>query len=81
MRGPHPAYGDLVRTYPDPGPCLVLNPPRRARVTTELYDSRTVTLELDVVARAKGWVCVRQNRSGGDPWNAWIPSARAVPLD
>lgn len=72
----HPAYGNLVRTHADPGPHLLIHPPRPALVTTDLYDGRILTLELAVIARTRMHVCVRQERAGHAPWDAWVPSDR-----
>jgi hypothetical protein len=58
-----------------------LEPPRRARVVGRTYAGTTSTLEVEVVATARGWVCVRQVAPGWDGWLAWIPSGDATPLD
>lgn len=79
-RGEHPDFRRWVVTYGDPKPSTVLPAPRRAIVRTELYDGTTVTLELDVIARAPGYVCVRQELPGRAPWCAWVPSGRARPV-
>lgn len=79
---PEPDWYDLIVTVGDPvGKPELLRSPRRARVTTTNYRGETVTLELDVVARAPGHVLVAQPREGKDPWNAWIRASDAVPLD
>ena len=57
-----------------------VDPPRRALVRTATYGTGDVVLELDVIARARGLVCVRQERDGGEPWVAWIPADQATPL-
>lgn len=53
--------------------------PRPALVTTRLYDGSTATLkvevEVEVVARACGYVCVLQPRPGDEPWCAWVPDS------
>lgn len=54
--------------------------PVRALVRAELYDGSRVVLELDVVARSAGFVCVRQERPGRPPWHAWVPADRAERL-
>ena len=73
-------HAHLVFNHGDPHPQTVLPTPRRARVVTATYGDPEVALELDVIATAPGYVCVRQDRPGQDPWNAWIPSAHATPL-
>lgn len=79
---PEPDWYDLIVTVGDPqGKPELLRPPRRARVTTTNYRGQTVVLELDVVARAPGHVLVAQPREGQEPWNAWIRSGDAVPMD
>jgi hypothetical protein len=77
-----PSWYDLLVTVGDPdGKPELVRPPRRARVTTTNYRGQTVVLELDVVARAPGHVLVAQPREGREPWNAWIRSSEAVPLE
>lgn len=72
-------FTHLVVTHGDHGAARMLPAPRPARVRAQLYDGTAAVLELDVVARAKGFVCVRQERPGQDPWLAWVPQADAVP--
>jgi hypothetical protein len=48
-------------------------------VVTDTYGAPQVSLELDVVATSPGYVCVRQERTQQDPWNAWIPAGHATP--
>lgn len=79
-RGPHPDFATWVVTHGDPKAKAMLERPRRALVTTRTYAGDTVLLELDVVARAKGYVCVRQELAGRGPWHAWIPAEQAVPV-
>ena len=74
-------YDDLVFNHGDPHPQTALRPPRRATVVTTTYGGSTVTLELDVVATSPGFVCVSQPRPGAAPWNAWIPSSQAKPVE
>lgn len=80
---PASSYAHLVVTLGDPGPgsgMEMLAHPRRARVRTRTYGAGVVDVELWVVARARGRVCVRQERPGHAPWNAWIDSRDATPL-
>ena len=79
-RGPHPDYARWVVTHGDPRPSTQLARPRPALVRVELYDGSRTVLELDVVARAAGFVCVRQPLPGRAPWFAWVPVERAQPL-
>ena len=72
VSGPHPERTEDV---------VMFAVPRRARVRAGTYGGQQVVLELDVVARAPGLVCVRQERPGRTPWLAWVPSGDAVPLD
>lgn len=77
----HPSsFAHLVVNQGSPPHQARLDPPRRARVTARLYDGTTATLELDVVSRAKGYVCVRQEREGAAPWLAWLPAGAARPV-
>ena len=75
-RPPHPDFARWVVTYGQPVGSVMLPAPRRAVVRTALYDGTTATLELDVVARARGFVCVRQEIPGRAPWSAWVPADR-----
>lgn len=50
------------------------------RVVTATYGTPEVTLELAVIATSPGFVCVRQDRPGQDPWHAWIPAGHATPI-
>ncbi|MBB2924493.1 hypothetical protein [Cellulomonas cellasea] len=71
-----PDWLDLIITvgHPNPPGQHPEDPPRRATVTTRTYRGETVTLELDVLARAPGHVQVAQPRDGQEPWKAWISS-------
>lgn len=62
------------------GRMQMLDPPRRAVVTTRTYAGHTVTLQLYAVSRAPGWVCVRQDRLDRSPWHAWVPAAEVTPV-
>jgi len=73
-------YAHRVMNHGDPPEQTMLPAPRRARVVTATYGTPEVTLELAVIATAPGFVCVRQDRPGQDPWNAWIPAAHATPI-
>lgn len=69
----------LVNHGEPPGAVMLLAL-RRALVRAELYHGETVILELDVIALAAGYVCVRQDRTGRPPWLAWLPADDATPL-
>jgi len=73
-------FAHLVINHGTPGPQTMLPAPRRARVVTATYGHTEVTLELDVIATAPGFVCVRQERPGQDPWHAWVPTSHATPI-
>jgi len=44
----------------------MLDVPRRARVTAQTYGGDTVTVEADVIARSREWLCIAQD---GGVWN------------
>ena len=73
-------YSRWVVNHGDPPGQVTLPAPRRALVRADLYSGETVILELDVVARADGYVCVRQDRPGMAPWLAWVPAEQATPF-
>ena len=77
-RGEHPDFQRWIVTYGDPKPSTMLPKPRRAIVRTGLYDGTVATLEVAVVAQAKGHVCVEQVLPGREPWCAWIPAERGA---
>lgn len=53
-------------------------PARRARVTAQTYRGRTVSLDVDVVGRARGSVLIAQERPHGWPtWHTWIGADQA----
>ena len=81
-RPPAAPYGGLLRAYGDPRAPQLVDPPRRAVVTSDVYDGTAVTLELLVIARARaqGLVCVRQDRPGATAWDVWVPADRVRPL-
>ncbi|MFD6094588.1 hypothetical protein ACFWGN_20950 [Oerskovia sp. NPDC060338] len=54
------------------------DPPLRARVTTATYGQGTQTYELDVVARYKQWLLVRQVAPGWGEWQAWVPQSHCT---
>lgn len=73
-RRPAPDFSSWIVNHGDRKPAQMLPRPRPALVvTTRLYDGTTATLEVDVVARARGYVCVQQPRRGDEPWCAWVP--------
>lgn len=73
-------YAELVVNHGDPPGQVMLPAPRRALVRVELYSGELVILEFDVIARAEGYVCVKQERPGKAPWLAWVPAEDATPL-
>lgn len=73
-------FAGLVVNHGDPKGQRRLERPRRAAVRARLYDGTVQALELDVVWRAPGFVCVRQGRDGAPPRLAWIPEDQARPL-
>lgn len=73
-------YAGWVVNHGDPPRQRVLPEPRRAVVEARTYGRDTVRVELYVVATAPGWVCVRQDRPGRAPWNAWVPATQATPV-
>lgn len=79
-RGPDPDFSGWLVTVGDPRGARMLERPVRAIVTAATYSGAVITIEADVVARAKGLVCVRQEVPGRGPWSAWIPAERATPL-
>lgn len=80
-RPPDPStYAGLVVNVGTPANQRRLDQPRRARVRARVYGGDVVDLELDVVSRAPGHVCVRQERDGQAPWLAWVPADQATPL-
>lgn len=81
MQRPTPDYSMLVVNEGRvPENQVMIDPPRRALVTTRIYSGETVMLELDVVAKAGPWLCVRQTAPGWDEWLAWIPAERCEPV-
>ncbi|MDT0164239.1 hypothetical protein Q9R32_01565 [Actinotalea sp. AC32] len=79
-RGPHPDFTAWLVTHGDPRPSVMLPRPRRALVGGRTYGGVAVVVEVDVVARARGFVCVRQEVVGHDAWHAWVPASHAEPL-
>lgn len=79
-RGPDPDYSGWLVTVGDPKGARMLEHPVRAIVTAATYSGAVATIEADVVARAKGLVCVRQEIPGREPWSAWIPQERSTPF-
>lgn len=74
------SYSDLVVNHGDPPGQVMLPVPRRALVRVERYGGDVVILDLPVIARADGYVCVSQARRGKAPWLAWVPAEDATPL-
>lgn len=69
-------YANRLRTYTDPRVTEPFEPWRQAIVTSELYDGRTVTVPVWAIARAAGYICVRQTVGPERYWNAWVPADR-----
>jgi hypothetical protein len=81
QRSATPVWASWVVNHGDPpGGLRMLDRPRRAVVAAPTYGGWTVRLQLFVVATAPGWVCVQQDLAGRAPWNAWVPSASALPV-
>lgn len=55
-------------------PQAMLPRPVRATVRARTFGGGAATLEVDVIARAKGYLCVRRAREGAAPWHAWVPA-------
>ena len=72
-------YGDRLRTYTDPRVTEPIEPSRTAVVTSDLYDGSTVRLPVMAIAKAPGWICVRQTLGNDRTWNAWVPADRVRP--
>ncbi len=53
--------------------------PTRARVTAPTYGGVIMTRDVEVVATADGYRCVRQMLPDGTPWSAWVPDELVVP--
>jgi hypothetical protein len=79
-RQAHPDFSTWIVTCGDPSPAVMLPRPRRAVARARTYGGGAVHLEVDVVARARGFVCVRQELAGRDPWFAWLPAAQVRPV-
>ncbi|WP_188484785.1 hypothetical protein [Cellulomonas carbonis] len=73
-------YDSWIVTNGDPKPATMLPAPRRAVITTHTYGGHKITVQLYVVARSRGFVCVEQDISGRAPWYAWIPDRQAMPV-
>ncbi|QIK82974.1 hypothetical protein [Sanguibacter sp. HDW7] len=73
-------YSALLVTHPVDGPQTAYERPRRALVTAPTYAGDTVTLELDVTARAHGMLCVEQHDPTWGTWHAWVPAEACEPL-
>lgn len=78
-RGPDLDYAGWLVTVGDPKRTRMLERPVCAIETAATYSGAVITIEADVVARAEGLVCVRQEIRGRAPWSAWIPQERATP--
>ncbi len=73
-RGRHPDYSRWIVTTTEPRQQVLLDPPVPAVADVQLYDGTRTLVEVDVVARARGVVCVRQDVGGRD-WYAWVSAA------
>ena len=67
----HPDFSGWIVNRGDPKQQMRIDPPRPAVVTTQVYDGRTLTLDVIAVARAPGFVCVEQQLPGRS-WFAWV---------
>jgi hypothetical protein len=72
-------FAGHLKTYTDPDGKETLYPSRSAIVTSELYDGTTVTIPVMAVAKAPGWICVRQTLGNDRTWLAWVPADRVRP--
>ncbi len=79
-RGPDSGSSGWLVAVGDPKGARMLEHPVRAIVTAATYSGAVITIEADVVVRAKGPVCVRHEVPGRDPWLAWVPQERATAL-
>lgn len=70
----------IVNACGDPTPQTIIDPPRRALVTTATYGGEYVTLELAVVARSGPWLCISQPRPGSTDWLAWVAASECKPV-
>ncbi|PJI85505.1 hypothetical protein [Luteimicrobium subarcticum] len=52
----------------------VLDEPVPARATGPTYGDGTVTVDVLVVAAARGALCVQQTAPGWPAWRAWLPT-------
>lgn len=77
---PEPSsFGHLLAHQASPLSCSMFEVPRRARVTAETYGGDVVSIEADVIARSREWLCVAQE--GGDGvWNVWVHRDACEPL-
>jgi hypothetical protein len=73
-------YGNRIVSHADPQDVTAIDPPRSAVVTSELYDGSVPTLPVWAVARAAGWVCVKQRIGPEQHWVAWVPADRVKPV-
>lgn len=73
-------FSRLLYSHPVVGPSEPFDPPRRALVTAVTYGGETVLLELKVLSRARGFVCVEQHDENWGVWLAWIPVECAEPI-
>jgi hypothetical protein len=73
----HPNYCRWAVNHGEPaGPQHVVDPPAPALADVELYDGAHEVLEVHVLARARGAVCIRQDVPGRKPWLAWVAAER-----
>lgn len=76
----HPDYSSWIVNRADPRDSRMFDTPRRAVVRTTTYGGHRVTLQLYAVARAPGYICVRQEISGRAPWSAWVQESEVTPV-
>ncbi len=75
----HPAagtwYARLAVNTGEPRDQRPVDPPVPALADVELYDGSRALLEIDVVAAARGLVCIAQPVEGRGLWFAWVGAA------
>ncbi len=77
-RGGHPDFSRwIVNVAGSISPSVRVDPPAPAVAHVRLYDGTTADVDVEVVSRARGFLCVSQpvQRDGEDgTWLAWIPA-------
>lgn len=72
----HPAagtwYARLAVNTAEPRDQRPVDPPVPALADVELYDGTRALLKVNVVAAARGLVCIAQPAEGRDTWHAWV---------